>query len=753
MKRYRMTFRKPEQLPLPFASVCFTPLLKAVGGHLRQLTYALCGIAVVVLCLSPVHAQEAADGQSRSEGPSPAAYDIVVYGGTSGGIAAAVQAKRMGKSVIVIEPTDRVGGLTTGGLGQTDIGNKAAVGGIAREFYQAVRAYYENPDVWKWQTKDQYRSEGQSKSTAGEDAMWTFEPSAALKIYQDWIRQYEIPVVYGERLDRTSGVLLTRSIPWRIMAIRMESGKTFRGAVFIDATYEGDLMAAANVDYTIGREANSQYDETLSGVQTARAVHHQIVDGVDPYVTPGDPNSGLLPFIDSAVPPPDGSGDKRVQAYCFRICMTDHPENRIEFLKPADYDPLWYELLLRNFEAGERRVPLSIGAMPNRKTDTNNNFGVSTDFIGQNYDYPEASYQRRAEIVAQHLKYQQGLMWTLANHPRVPENVRREVSRWGMCKDEFLEGAGWQQQLYIREARRMVSDYVMTQHHCQGREVASVPVGMAAYTMDSHHVQRYVTADGTARNEGDVQVGGFVPFPIDYKSIVPKERQCGNLLVPVCLSASHMAFGSIRMEPVFMVLGQSAATAAAHAIDQQTTVQAIDSDRLVQRLLADKQVLEWKGVKPAPRVEELTPESLPGVVVDDEKAKRIGFDSVGTTVTPYVGVHYRHDSNVEKGNQSIRFTTTVEESGRYEVRVAYGAHPNRATNVPVKISHDGGETVVTLNQRKQPSSDRLFESVGSYSFTGGKEYRVEISNEATDGFVIADAVQWILEGTGEDQKH
>ncbi len=724
-------------------------MLKTLRCHLRHLTYALSGIAFFVLFLRPAPAQNTASPPGRLGEPSPVAYDIVVYGGTSGGIAAAVQAKRMGKSVVVIEPTDRVGGLTTGGLGQTDIGNKAAVGGISREFYQAVRAYYENPDVWKWQTKAQYRSEGQSKTAAGEDAMWTFEPHAALKIYQDWIQQNDITVVYGERLDRTSGVAMTRSIPWRIMAIRMESGKTFTGKVFIDATYEGDLMASANVDYTIGREANSQHGETLSGVQTARAVHHQIVDGVDPYITPGDPNSGLLPFIESAAPPADGTGDKRVQAYCFRMCMTDHPENRIEFQKPEEYDPLWYELLLRNFEAGERRVPLSIGAMPNRKTDTNNNFGVSTDFIGQNYDYPEASYQRRAEIVAQHLKYQQGLMWTLANHPRVPENVRQAVSRWGMCKDEFIDGEGWQQQLYIREARRMVSDYVMTQHHCQGREVASVPVGMAAYTMDSHHVQRYVTADGKARNEGDVQVGGFAPFPIDYKSIVPKERQCGNLLVPVCLSASHMAFGSIRMEPVFMVLGQSAATAAAHAIDEQTIVQGIDTDRLVQRLLADKQVLEWKGPKPAARSEEIKPESLSGVVVDDEKGKRIGFESVGTTVSPYVGAHYRHDSNVEKGNQSIQFATTLGKSGNYEVRVAYSAHPNRATNVPVKITHDEGQTVVTLNQRKSPAIDRLFESLGTYPFTDGKEYRVEISNEGTDGFVVADAVQWIRQTAEE----
>lgn len=679
----------------------------------------------------------------RVAGAQPAEYDIVIYGGTSGGIAAAVQAKRMGKSVVVIEPTQRVGGLSTGGLGQTDIGNKAAVGGIAREFYQAVKAFYQDPEVWTWQTAEEYRSEGQSRTNPGEDTMWTFEPSAALKIYESWIEKYQIPVIYGERLDRVGGVAMTRSIPWRIIAIRMESGQSFAGKMFLDATYEGDLMAVAGVRYTVGREANSEYGETLSGVQTARAVHHQIVDGVDPYVTPGDPTSGLLPFINPDTPEEDGTGDKRVQAYCFRMCMTDHPENRIAFHKPEGYDPQWYELLLRNFEAGEQRVPLSIGAMPNRKTDTNNNFGVSTDFIGQNYDYPEASYDRRAEIVEQHLLYQQGLMWTLANHPRVPEPIRQAVSRWGMCKDEFVEGGGWQDQLYIREARRMVSDFVMTQHHCQGREVADVPVGLAAYTMDSHHVQRHLTAEGNARNEGDVQVGGFSPFPIDYKSIVPKADQCGNLLVPVCLSATHMAFGSIRMEPVFMVLGQSAATAAAHAIDEGVMVQRIDTAKLVRRLSADKQVLQWTGPRRSPPPDEIKPASLPGIVIDDEQAVRIGFDAVGTTVYPFIGLHYRHDSDVEKGQQSIRFPVRVEETGTYDVRIAYGAFGNRATNTPVTIFHADGETTVKVNQRKAPQIDKLFESVGSFEFAPQSNYSVEITNKDTDGFVIADAIQLV----------
>jgi len=522
-------------------------------------------------------------------------YDIVVYGGTSSGVVAAVQAKEMGKSVVLIEPSQRLGGLTSGGLGQTDIGNKAAIGGLAREFYRAVRAHYNDPAAWKWQKRETYMDSGQTRTAAGEDAMWTFEPSVALKIFQAWVKERGIEVVYGERLDRQSGVALTRAIPWRIVSIRMESGRTFRGRMFLDATYEGDPMAAANVSHTVGREANARYGETLNGVQTRQAKYHQFVTGVDPYVEKGNPAGGLLPFIDPAGPGPEGEGDRRVQAYCFRMCLTDHPDNRIPFHKPEGYDPLWYELLLRNFEAGESGMPWINSSMPNRKTDTNNRTGFSTDFIGQNYEYPEASYEQRERIAARHRLYQQGVMWTLANHPRVPEKIRREVARWGMCKDEFVEGHGWQDQLYVREARRMVSDYVMTQHHCQGREKADDPVGLAAYTMDSHHVQRHLDAQGHVRNEGDVEVGGFSPYPISYRSIVPKADECANLLVPVCLSASHIAYGSIRMEPVFMVLGQSAATAAAYALDEDVPVQRINRARFYRRLLVDRQVLEWKG--------------------------------------------------------------------------------------------------------------------------------------------------------------
>lgn len=528
-------------------------------------------------------------------------YDIVIYGATSGGIAAAVQAKRMNKSVLLIEPSARIGGLTTGGLGQTDIGNKSAIGGISREFYEDIKVYYDQAENWKWQAKEAYKDGGQTRTATGELSMWTFEPSAALSVYEDWIERDDIDLVMNQFLDRENGVSKENG---KIVSIRMLSGEEYFAKVFMDATYEGDLLATAGVSYTVGRESNDTYQETLNGVHTRlkdttmtgyparNAINHNFVDGVDPYVVKGDPSSGLLPGINPDGPGEYGAGDHHVQAYCYRMCLTDHPDNRIPFAKPEGYDELDYELLLRNFEAGEKGFPWINSQMPNRKTDTNNRTGFSTDFIGQNYDYPEASYEEREVIREKHRKYQQGLMWTLAYHPRMPEHIKAEVSRWGTSKDEFAREDGWQAQLYVREARRMIGEYVMTQYNCEGLEVVEDPVGMGAYGMDSHNTQRYVTDEGFVKNEGNVEAKVQAPYPISYRSITPKKEECTNLLVPVCLSASHIAFGSIRMEPVFMVLGQSAAMAAALAIDGDVKVQDLAYEKLKPLLVEGKQVLQ-----------------------------------------------------------------------------------------------------------------------------------------------------------------
>jgi hypothetical protein len=669
-------------------------------------------------------------------GPAAAAdYDVVVYGGTSGGVAAAVQAARMGKSVVLVEPSRHVGGLTSGGLGYTDSGNKAVVGGLAREFYRRVKKHYDRPEAWTYEKPEQYKL-----YRPADDAMWTFEPHVAETLLRDMLAEQKVPVLLGERLDRApgKGVKLDGK---RIASVTMESGKAFAGKVFIDATYEGDLMAAAGVSYTVGREPNAKYGETLNGVARKWNTHnHRFTVKVDPFVTPGDKSSGLLPGIDPNPLPADGEGDHRLQAYCFRMCMSRVPENRVPFPKPANYDERRYELLLRNFEAGDVRFPMKPDPMPNGKTDTNNNGAVSTDYIGANYKYPEASYAERDKIIRDHESYQMGLMWTLANHPRVPRKIKDEMAKWGLAKDEFTDTGHWPHQIYVREARRMVGEYVLTELDCRRKRDTPQSVGMGSYNMDSHNCARYVTPEGFVQNEGDVQESPGAPYKISYRSIVPKKGECPNLLVPVCLSCSHIAYGSVRMEPVFLVLGQSAATAAAIAIDGHVDVQQVDYAKLRERLLADGQVLEYAA---PPRPGAIDPAKLPGVVVDDDAAERKGFEAVSTALTPYVGAGYRHDGGTDRGQQMIRYTPDLPAAGRYEVRMSYSAGSNRATNVPVTVSHAGGKAVVKVNQRKPGPIDGAWVSLGTFRFEKGRGGFVEVGNAGADGHVIADAVQWL----------
>ena len=671
-------------------------------------------------------------------------YDLVIYGGSSAGVAAAIQASRMGKTAIIIEPSQHLGGLTSGGLGWTDSGNKAVIGGISREFYQRVKAHYDKPESWNFDSRETYRFYRKD-----DDAMWTFEPKVAEMIFRQMCEEAKIPVVYGERLNRTPinpentrriiGVAMNGQ---RITAITMESGKTYKGKIFIDATYEGDLLAGAGVSYTVGREGNDKYGEKINGVQRALNVKlHRFIVKVDPYIKPGDPKSGLLHGMDPGPYPEDGEGDHRVQAYCYRMCMSLDPNNRIPFPKPDNYDESKYELLFRNFEAGDMRLLLKPDMMPNGKTDTNNNCAVSTDYIGQNYGYPDGSYAEREKILANHLNYQKGLMWTLQNHPRVPQKIRDQMARWGLPKDEFTDNGNWTHQIYVREARRMVSDYVMTELDCRRQKATPASVGMGSYNMDSHNCMRWVTKDGFVQNEGDVQVSPGGAYQISYGSLVPKKGEATNLLVPVCVSSSHASYGSIRMEPVFMILGQSAATAACMAIDEKIDVQAVEYDKLQERLLADRQVLDYAGGRPSPAHVTIDPKKLPGIVIDDVDARLTSQWPESTSVTGYVGKWYLHDNNDSKGQRSITFTATIDKAGEYDVRVSYTANPNRASNVPVTVEQDG-KTVLSakVNQKQEPKIDGTWVSIGKVKLAAGT-VSVTISNKDTDGHVIADAVQ------------
>ncbi len=518
-------------------------------------------------------------------------YDLVVYGGTSAGVVSAVQARKMGKSVVIVAPEKHLGGMSSGGLGFTDSGRTAAIGGLAREFYRRIYEKYQHKDAWRWQNQADYANKGQgTKAISDEDkVMWVFEPHIAEAVFEDWVKEYDIPVVREAWLDRENGL---EKDGLRIRSIRTLDGKRYEGKMFLDATYEGDLLAAAGVRYRIGREANSEYGETWNGNQVGTLPKgHLFEKPVDPYVVPGDPKSGRLKYVDDSAPGVRGEADDRVQAYCFRMCLTDHEPNRVPFPKPDGYDPSDYELLVRVFDTGWRKVFNKFDRIPNRKTDTNNHGPFSTDMIGANYEYPEASYEKRAAIIADHVRYQQGLMYFLANDPRVPEEIREKMSHWGLAKDEFSETGHWPHQIYVREARRMVGDYVMTEADCQSKRRCPRPIGMGSYNLDSHNVRRYITPAGTVQNEGDIQEPLREPYTIDLGSVLPKQAECENLLVPVCVSSSHIAYGSVRMEPVFMILGQSAATTAAFAIDAGTPVQEVDYPKLRERLLADGQRL------------------------------------------------------------------------------------------------------------------------------------------------------------------
>jgi hypothetical protein len=671
-------------------------------------------------------------------------HDVVIYGGTCAAVIAAVQAKKMGKSVIIVSPDKHLGGLSSGGLGFTDTGNKAVIGGLSRDFYHRIWLHYDKPEAWKQQKRAQYGNQGQgTPAMDGENrTMWIFEPHVAEAVFESYVKEFGLEVVRDEWLDRAKGVKMDGA---RIVSITTLSGKSYAGRMFLDTTYEGDLMAAAGVDYHVGREANSVYGEEWNGVQTG-VLHHSHHFGkmqICPYVVPGDPASGVLPRISTAAPGERGSGDKRVQAYCFRMCLTDDPSNRIPFAKPAGYDPGQYELLLRVFDKGWRQTFGKFDPIPNHKTDTNNHGPFSTDNIGMNWDYPEASYERRREIIAEHELYQKGWLYFIANDPRVPQEVREKMAKWGLPKDEFTDNGNWSHQLYIREARRMIGSHVMTENELRKKKPTPDSVGMGSYTIDSHNVQRYITPDGHVQNEGDIGVSTKGPYEIAFGSLVPKKGQADNLLVPVCVSSSHIAFGSIRMEPVFMILGQSAATAAVMAIDAGIAVQDVPYAKLRERLLKDGQVLSYAATAANAQGSGINPRSLPGVVVDDTQARFSGEWTDSVASKSYVGSGYRHDGNERGSARNATFDTKLPSGGRYEVRLAYPANDNRSSKVAVTIRHAGGEAKLTVDQRKKPAIDGLFHSLGTYQFAAGQPASVTVSNDGSDGFVVVDAVQWL----------
>jgi hypothetical protein len=494
--------------------------------------------------------------------------DIVIYGGTSAGVTAAIQAARQGKRVALVEERQHFGGMSVEGLGGSDIDNHAdfkngaAVGGMAAEFYLRLGKAY-------GKTIPQYR----------------FEPHVAEAVFAEWLKEAKVALYPGQRLvgAQKDGAKITK--------IWTATGDEFAGKVFIDATYEGDLLAAAGVSTRIGREANSEYGETKNGIRE-KTTHAQFKVRVDPYWQPGDPASGVIPTIQDEELGTPGEGDRRIQAYCFRLCFTKNPENRRPWVKPLDYNPLNYEIYRRYLKAGGKLWQPRAN-LPNGKTDLGSWHDLSANLYGMNHDWPAGDPKTRERVLREHLSFTQGLCWFLANDPAVPEPLRQTWAEWGPCQDEFTDHGGWPRMFYIRDARRMVSDYVVTEHHTKktGATPVSDPVAIAYWPPDTHHVRRIVR-DGAAYNEGFVFGGNdWGPFGISYRALVPKPAEATNLLTPTCPSSTHVAYGAIRLEWTFMILGQAVGDAASLAIDDRVPVQKVDYTRLKTRLLADKQVL------------------------------------------------------------------------------------------------------------------------------------------------------------------
>jgi len=499
-------------------------------------------------------------------------YDLLVYGGTAGGVITAVSGARQGLKVALLEPGRHLGGMATGGLSRTDFGHKEVIGGYALEFYWRVGLKYE-------------------MNRFADEVAWFYEPHVGEQVFAEMLQEAHVEVHLGQRLRERQGVAKTGAV---VQSVTTEDGTVYRARAFADSSYEGDLMAQAGIHYAVGREAIAQYQESLAGVRDRTPKHQFLVP-----ISARDEHGRLLPEISSAPPGAVGSGDKKVQSYNFRMILSDDPNNRVAFPKPPNYDPHRYELLARLLAAmttklGRPQIMQEvtlIAPIPHHKADINNQGAFSTDYIGGSWDYPDGSYARRAEIWQAHVDYTKGYFYFLAHDPRVPKSLQDEVNTWGLAKDEFQDTRNWPNQLYIREARRMVGDFVMTQKDLQTELTKPDPIGMGSYNSDSHNLQRIVNAEGNAENEGDMQVP-VKPYQIPYRVMIPKRAEATNVLVPVCFSASHVAYSSVRMEPQYMIIGQAAGVAAAMAVRENKPVQDIDPLQLTAYLKEQGAVLE-----------------------------------------------------------------------------------------------------------------------------------------------------------------
>ena len=651
-------------------------------------------------------------------------HDVVVYGATPAGITTAIATVREGGTAVIIEPTRWIGGMVTGGLSHTDFGSAPQViGGLSREFFERADASYKD-----------------AQKTA-DKAFWYSEPHVAMETFKTMLAEAKVEVITGSQLASVA-----KNGP-RITSITTADGRSFKGRVFVDATYEGDLMAKAGVTYVVGRESRDTYGESFAGFQQPELRPQTVefmakpgtayVHGTPSNISALGDDGKPLPTVNGQWLKP-GEGDRRSQSYNFRVIVTDRSDNRVPFPKPRHYDPVRYEILRRMIAAfpGIRFEKLVfLGALPNDKYDANASGLVQgTDHVGANADYPEGDAATRAHIWQDHVDYVQGFFWFLANDGRLPKDLHDEANRWGLAKDEFTDNDHWPYALYVREARRMVGEAVMTQTDCSTNRRKPDSIGMGSFILDSHAVQRLVTSEGNVLDEGNFDIG-VKPYQIPYRCLTPKREQCGNLLVPVCLSASHVAYGSIRMEPQFMIMGHVSGLAAMMSVKTDKAVQEIDIASLQAKLIEQRSVIAL-----AAGPGEVTAARLPGIAMDDEDARLTGAWQMSSSPKAVDG-SYQHDLNANKGLKTARYEMKVPTDGRYEVRFSYVPFNNRATNIPVLIVHAKGTATIMVNERVAPPIDGRFVSLGTYKFSADKAAEVLVKNDDTDGYVAVDAVQ------------
>lgn len=670
--------------------------------------------SLLLIPLAPLHAASA---------------DVIVYGSTPGGFCAAIAAAREGASVILLEPTDHVGGVNTGGLCFSDSNQtvRSTVMGLFDEWHTRIEADYASRGIklpYKVSEKDQKH--------------WTYEPNVALRITKQMLDEAKVQVLTKRSLKAVEkdGTRITR--------LRTTDGD-FSAEVFIDGSYEGDLMAAAGVSWTIGREGRKEFGEPLAGKRYPKPLMR---------ISGRDDAGKLLPLVTTDDAGPEDEGDKNVMVYSFRLCLTKEPANRVPFPAPAHYDPARFEVIRRYFAQGKATAMWDLYPLPGGKFDANNGIGrqFSTGLVGACNGWSEASDEVRAKIWEAHKQYTLELYQFFCTDPAVPEALRKQHAELGLCRDEFTSYGHWSPQLYVREGRRMKGMYVLTQKDIMENPQKEDPIVVSSFPIDSHDCQRVATKEGVI-DEGTILPvrmpgrGHGYPYHIPYRSILPLPGECGNLLVPVALSCTHVGISSIRVEPTWMILGQSAGVAAALAAKQDVTVQNLPYPALRERLLAQGQVLDLPVLaEPSPEPKATTgtdPSELPGIVLDDKQATLEGEWTASSGFKPFIGIGYLHDNKRGDGKSIATFRFKAPKSGRYDLRIAYSPHETRARKVPIAIESGGQKSMLTFDETQPLPVGEVFRSAGFIQLTSDAETRIVIRNHGTEGFVILDAIQLI----------